>query len=273
MSLSHRKKVAAVARFHEWLLTRLEQNRSIELPAPGPTEVTLLTYFFLPKNLSDEHFLYLEGAIRETWRQCGLLTTVIVTNEITDAMRAFAEPFGRLVELQEEKSLIHGRLNTMSIDCNARLADRFHTRYVLLITEDGFPIRPGIGRYMDGIDFWGSPVGGDNWISRLRAHFFNCHEMLGSFSLRSKRLCRMVQEQWNQQYCKQDFTRDLYEARFCTHTLPLRSYPYRKEIQFPSVHEAALFSFDSTNLRSVKVMPFGFSGVRAFRILEAQFKL
>ena len=271
MSRNRRKRnsehKSGLDRLHDWLLSRLEQNRERQLPALGPTECSLVAYHFRPQETADQSFQYLESAIRETWRHCGLLTTIIVTNEVTDAMRAFAEPFGFRVQLQTEPTLVPNRPETMSMDLNGRLVERFHTPYALLIQEDAFPLRPGLGHFLETYDFYGAPRTSDSWLASFGPRLFNCRLMNGMFSLRTRRLCELVAEQWRMQYADEPFRREFYHDRFCTDTLPRKSFAYRKEVKFPTAHEAAVFCYDSESTYRSPVPPFGFHGAKAFRML------
>ena len=89
-----------------WQLERLDQDRALPLPARGPSEVTLVAYFVPPRDRLEERFPRLECAIREAWRHCGLLRTVLVVDRESEPVRAFAAsiPDG-LVRVQAEPSL------------------------------------------------------------------------------------------------------------------------------------------------------------------------
>ena len=71
----------------EWQRERLLRDRELPVPATGPSEVTLLAYHFRPEAQEEERFPYLECAIRESWRQCGFLHTVVVTHAASPALR------------------------------------------------------------------------------------------------------------------------------------------------------------------------------------------
>lgn len=252
-----------------WQAERLAQDRELPVPAHGPSEVTLLAYHFRPADRSDEYFAYLECAIRETWRRCGFLHTVIVTNQPTEAMKTFAEPFGIQVEIQVEPTLVPGKPETMSMDCNGRLFKRFATPYVLIVQDDAFPIRPGLGAFLDSGDFWGAPMAGTSWWSRFWSRAFNSHAMDGGFSLRRRALCNQVAQEWRLRYADVPFRRAQHaDGVFPTKTLPEKSFSYRHSVTFPLPDHARDFSFDGTGSLKGRVPPFGFRGAHAFKILK-----
>ena len=152
---SERKNATNLLR--EWQRERLERDRELPLPPPGPSEVTLVAYFLPPPSGDAEALSWFECAVRESWRHCGVLRTVLVAPEATDALKAFAAPFGPRVEIQVEPSLVPGRPETAAVDRAARLARRFETRWALVVADDAFPLRPGIGTWIDRWDFAGAP--------------------------------------------------------------------------------------------------------------------
>ena len=62
-------------------------------------DVTVLMYFFWAEDKAAEKWLEFKGAILETWRKCGLLKTVIVTNALCQCLSDFAGVFDN-VEIQ-----------------------------------------------------------------------------------------------------------------------------------------------------------------------------
>ena len=128
----------------DYLSRRLEWHRNNEVPfLQGLSSVTVLTYFFTGSEAeADTSFPHLECAIRETWRHCGLLHTVIVANSRFGCISRFANLYQNHVEIQIEPTLVPGSVESMSADCNGMLYKRFSTKYVLIIQNDGFPLRP-----------------------------------------------------------------------------------------------------------------------------------
>ena len=198
--MSRRKKKNAEKKgadlLREWQRERLLRDRELPVPATGPSEVTLLAYHFRPAEREEELFPYLECAIRESWRQCGFLHTVVVTHAASPALRTFAEPFGIHFEIQEEPSLVPGRPETMGVDMATRLHERFATPLVLVVQDDAFPLRPGLGSFVDDCDFAGAPLLRDHWWTNLLARYTNGHAMDGAFSLRSRAICERSAAEW-----------------------------------------------------------------------------
>ena len=57
------------------------------------SDVTVLMYFFWKEDLAEEKWFEFEGAMLETWRNCGLLKTVIVSNTLHQCLQQFAAKF------------------------------------------------------------------------------------------------------------------------------------------------------------------------------------
>ena len=156
----------------------------------GPSAVTVLAYFFRDAASYDAKFVHLAGAILETWRHCGRMKTVVVTNRIGDALAKFAARYP-WVEVQVEPSLVPGDIDSMSRDCLARLGERFTTDYVLIVQNDGFPMRGGLAEFVaQGYDYIGAPF--VRWISCLDWYPYRYNVGNGGFSLRSRWLCQDV---------------------------------------------------------------------------------
>ena len=251
----------------DWRVDRLERDRELPVPAPGPSEVTLLCYFVKPAAAAAEAFPALECAVRETWRHCGFLRTVFVADRDVPEIRAFAEPFGPWVELQVEPSLDPARPATVHRDANSRLASRFRTPRVLIVREDAFPVRPGLGSFLDDWDFVGAPITGGGLLSSLVHALFNTHVMDGGFSLRSRRLCEAACAEWNARHGAKPWRADWAENLFRTKYLPRVSMAYRSAMRFPVPWEALRFSWNGASQVRGSVPPFGFSGAKAFKWL------
>ena len=59
-----------------------------------------------------------------------------ITRTADPALEAFAAPFGPMVEVQVEPSLVPGRPETVATDLIARLPERFFTPFVLVVREN-----------------------------------------------------------------------------------------------------------------------------------------
>lgn len=263
------ERSSARSALRAWQLERLERDRDFPLPAYGPSEVTLLAYHFFPEAESDAQFPYLECAIRETWRHCGFLRTVIVANARTAALAAFAEPFKGQVEIQVEPSLVPGRKETMYADINARLPERFATPFVLVVESDGFPIRPGLGAFLDKGDYWGAPLSRGSWWRRFLSNRFNVHPMAGGLSLRSRKACELVAAEWKARAEGKPWKREYEDNLFFTKLLPRLSFAFRHAVFFPASRDAVDFAFDAKCPFKVRQLaPFGFHGPASFLLLR-----
>lgn len=93
------------------------------------------------------------------------------------------------VTLQVDSSFTGG-LPRMSIDCVENLHSRFDTKYVLIIQNDGIPIRSGLEEFVGLYDYLGAPWSGHmtyfDWYPYPKYGVGN-----GGFTLRSKRLCEI----------------------------------------------------------------------------------
>ena len=259
---SERKNGADALR--EWQRERLARDRELPVPAPGPSEVSLVAYHVRPAAAADEDFLPLEAAIRESWRHCGFLHTVIVAPAATPALAAFAEPYGTGVEIAVVPSLDPERPETEEEDRIARLPERFATPFALLVSADGFPLRPGLGSFLDHWDFIGAPLVSEGWWGNLVRAFLNTHVMDGGFSLRSRALCERVAEEWK---ARGGSIRKPEDGAFQTRLLPRKSLSYRSSVRLPMAHEANAFSYDAAVPFHGRIPPFGFHGPAAFKWL------
>lgn len=259
---SERKNGADALR--EWQRERLARDRELPVPAPGPSEVSLVAYHVRPAAAADEDFLPLEAAIRESWRHCGFLHTVIVAPALTPALAAFAEPYGIGVEVAVVPSLDPERPETEDVDRIANLHQRFETPFALLVSADGFPLRPGLGSFLDHWDFIGAPLVSEGWWGNLVRAFLNTHVMDGGFSLRSRALCERVAEEWK---ARGGSVRNPEDGPFQTRLLPRKSLSYRSSMRLPMAHEASAFSYDSAVPFHGRIPPFGFHGPASFKWL------
>ena len=235
-------------------------------------EVTALMYFFWREEDAAAKWPSFEGALLETWRNCGRLKTVVVTNRRHRCVTDFAARF-RNVEIQLEERLVPGDINSMSVDCNARLAKRFSTKYVLIVQDDGFPLRPGLEYFVQRCyDFIGSPYCRAKPIPNLLTAILNYCPSNGGFSLRSRRLCELSAEYWRRFYATRDFVvMEMSEDLFYTKTLP-RRFPrfWLSRRQAPSII-AECFSYEGVFPLYSREMPFGFHTAAGFAEVTRRF--
>lgn len=233
-------------------------NKRTEPFALGNPKVTVLAYHFWDETVSDQKFDLLETAILEVYRHCGLMKTVIVTNRTSQRLERFAAERNGWVELQETADLVPGEIFTMSADCNANLSQRFSSEYVLIVQDDGFPLKSGLENFVGKWDFIGAPYVRNQWVKQKIAEHLNCFVMNGGFSLRSHRVCEMAAYYWKKRYSSLPECRAVAEDIFYTQTLPLKEKDYRRAVVFPSFEESIAFSYDALVSHRLDLMPFGF---------------
>ncbi len=264
---------SAIASLRDWQRARLARDRAEPLPPPGPDTVTALAYFFRPPETAERHFPGVECAIRETWRHCGTMKTVLVTQAVTPPLAAFASQFPGLVEVQVEpslKPLPPGDIASMSVDCNARLHTRFSTPWVLIVQDDGFPLRPGLEEFLGRWDYTGAPFLRRNWMTRLTGLWPHRAVGNGGFCLRSRRICEEANVRWPRFSGWRRDHRLLAEDVYYCLTLPLASASYRKSVSFAPLGEALRFSWDALYEEPPDVQPFGFHGAGAFALFRTR---
>ena len=255
----------------------LEKSNALGMAGVGDViprkDVTALMYFFWSEDKAAERWPEFKGAILETWRKCGLLKTVIVTNVLHQCLRDFEGAFDN-VELQEENRLIPGDIVTMSHDCNSRLHERFSTDYVLIIQNDGFPLRTGLDEFVEaGYDFIGAPHCRPLFLPSLLTRLLPYCPSNGGFSLRSRRLCCLAANLWESgRFASKPYVEDVIaEDYFYTKTLPLSSLGnWLRRNQAPSCLSDR-FSYGAAFPLSSAALPFGFHTATAFGILERKF--
>lgn len=208
-------------------------------------KVTILAYTFPLLHQEDVFFARIASAIKRTWKFCGKLNTVLVASHRFQAIEHFVSE-NENVKLQIEASLIPGDIKTMSFDCITKLHERFSTPYVLIIQDDGYPIREGLEEFVGKWDFIGAPSVRDSrrWIMNLLG--FPC--LNGGFSLRSKRICRRAANAWNRwwRFFLKPTSRFFAEDTFYTLTACL-GIGYRIGLKFPCTQTAFSFAYDSLN--------------------------
>ena len=194
----------------------------------------------------------LNKAIAETHKYVGRCHTVIVSDRLDHGLEG-------VDETQLEPSLKDGDINSMSIDMNSRLYTRFKTPYVLIIQNDGYPLRSGIEEFIGKHDFIGAPYVRNIWWKRWISDLFKFRPMNGGFSLRSKRCCELVAKYWNEKYHNLAGSHWGSEDMFVTHFLPRHEAAFRREMRFPSIREALRFSYEEVGAPySIEGRPFGF---------------
>ena len=252
----------------EWQNERLRMIHSGRTDyGKGPDDVTVLAYHFWNEDGYDEAFSRVECAIRETWLHCGSMRTVLVLNMIRPCVERFAAAFSR-VEVQVEPSLTPGRIFSMSADMNGRLHTRFSTPYVLIVQNDGFPLRSGLDDFIGKWDFIGAPYVRPIWWKQLVCRVMNCWVQNGGFSLRSHEICEQAAFYWEKKYSSLGDCVNASEDMFYTQFLPLHERAYRRHFRLAPFQDSISFSYDAiVPVAAPTVLPFGFHGEKAFEKL------
>ena len=222
--------------------------------------VTVLAYHFWKEEGYEAAFAGVQHAIEETWRHCGTLKTVIVVNARQPCVTAFESAHPN-VEVQVEPSLVPGEIHSMSVDCNSKLYTRFTTPYVLIVQNDGYPLRPGLDDFVGRYDFIGAPYVRDSWWKNLVCRMFNCWTQNGGFSLRSRRICEAAAKLWNEKYHALGKCVNSSEDIFYTQFLPLHDRAYRRTFRLATNRESLRFSWDAiVPILPPRELTFGFHG-------------
>ncbi len=222
---------------------RLPELQQMPIPPCRTPDVTLLIYWFPQVSPSGERPIEgCEFALRQSLTVLGRLPTVIVTDRRWDALETLADSLG--ATLQEEPTLRPGDIWSMSLDCIARLHQRFATRHVLIVQSDGFPMRDGLASFL-GYDYVGAPCVTAGWKEQL-ADVLGITVLNGGFSLRSRRLCRAVAWRWEKvwRHLLKVGDKSLSEDIFYTRTLRLWDPWYRLRYRFAPSKVARQFSVE-----------------------------
>lgn len=167
----------------------LPRLRARAVPPCRHPGLTLLIYCFPREGEGFEPF---EFALRQTWDVLGALPTVVVAHRPGVVPEGFAR--AHALDVQIEPSLIPDDVATMSRDCLARLHRRFRTPRLLIVQEDGWPVRDEIDAFLR-YDYVGAPNVHPGWRARL-SDALSLTVLNGGLSLRSRRLCRAAAALW-----------------------------------------------------------------------------
>ena len=207
-------------------------------------DLTILIYTFPRPGEEEASFGRIVESIERTWRLIGRMKTVIVADRAFDQVKVFASANADVVELQIEPTLVPGRIQSMSLDCIKRLYRRFTTPYVLIIQDDGYPLKSNIDDFVGRYDFIGAPIISDGWKRKL-AYAIGLGSFNGGFSLRSRRLCEYASKAFFRFY-RHIFPEDhrhLGEDFYYTTLLKFLPTTWFR-FRFPNEKEAFRFSVD-----------------------------
>ena len=255
--------------WHNWRKTYPQDLSDV---STGSTDVTVITYIYGGYEYIETHFYQIENAIRETWFHFGYLKTIIVTSEITPAMKNFESSFEKWIRIDICSSLVGGDLYAYSRDCIQHLHERFTTPYMLFIHPDGFPLRSGLEDFLGKYDYIGAPwpERKDDWIGKLLLSQENFVGN-GGFSLRSHAICKAAAH-WYKRGFK--FIPDIflmYEDYFFTRVLTKYVPSYRRQFKIASPTDAERFALEQFKTPPT-TFPLGFHSANAFMRLKNFYK-
>lgn len=255
-------KAALEGTLRRFVARRLPELRKRAVPPCRHAGVTLLIYWF-PKAGEDgaRPVGPCEFALRQSWAALGFLPTVIVTDRRWAALEAFARETG--AEIQEEPTLAPGDIWSMTLDCVARLHTRFATRHVLIVQNDGWPLRDELDAFLR-YDCVGAPDVLPGWRETV-ADLLGLTALNGGFTLRSRRLCRAVARRWRVlwRHLLRPGHPWLSEDIFYTRTLRLFDPWYRLRFRFAPARVARRFSvecLEGAHPVPLDARPMGFHG-------------
>lgn len=251
-----------------WQLARLPAKRAAIYASSSFPAVSAVVYHFWSGTQLDTQFPYVESAIFETWRWCGRLKTNLVVNQISPAIAAFAESYSGSVSVHINPKLIPGNVPSMSLDCNMNLYRYFDTEYVLVIQNDGFPLRSGLEEFVGRYDYIGAPFIRNTRLNRTLGFWPYFAVGNGGFSLRTKHICEMASFYWRKRYhwLPTSFRLVREDAFYCF-VLPFFERSFRTGIRFATIEEARHFSYDNLYGETLEALPFGFHGAKTFQEL------
>jgi len=256
--------------FTDWRVSHHNELRNLSFSPSSTKHLTILAYFFWNDERLERDFWTIEFSFRQTFSLLGRLPAVLVTNRETDDMRRLSSELG--VEIQVEPSLTRG-LPSMSLDCISRLHERFATDQVLIIQNDGFPLRDNISDFLGKYDYIGAP-----WPGHCTNYDLFPYPKFGvgngGFSLRSKALCKYVSDCYHRYFRYIPYNWFFTEDVFFCKTLPLLNPGILRKFHYASIAEAIPFSYEfDVPGHPITEMPFGFHSPKGFNALAKRFPI
>lgn len=219
-------------------------------------QVTLLFHSFWPNDYEFNEF-----PILHTWKMLGRLPVVIITDKETGPMIALRDRFADDISIQISPDLKRGDVLSLSRDCLNNLYRYFNTPYCLIIQDDGFPIRSNLDDFIGKWDYVGAPFVRDTPRQYLADILLkNC--LNGGFSLRSRRYCEAVCEEWSKWGREAQKKHGWKEEEDWFYSVFSRKkLSHRLRFKFPWSVEARKFAamdiLGIVDLRKYSHMPFG----------------
>ena len=225
----------------EWQMQNIESLRKESFVDSNIRNITVVAYYFHNAESFDSDFWRTEFALLKTFQTQGILPSVLVTNMKTDALISFCSRFH--IEIQIAKNLVPGKIKTLALDLIENLHSRFTTDYVLIVQDDGFPMRPGLGEFIGKWDYVGAP-----WVRHTS--YWDLYPARycvgnGGFSLRSKRLCETASRVYKRLFSHVPYWAFILgDDMFYCKTLRFWFRNVVRDMKWPSKEEAATFSVE-----------------------------
>ena len=246
----------------EWQKLNIDSLRKESFADSTIHNVTVVAYYFNDEKGFDSGFWRTEFALLKTFHTQGILPTVLVTNLKTDALVSFCDRFH--IEIQIATNLVPGKIKTLALDLVENLHLRFSTDYVLIVQDDGFPMRSGLEEFVGKWDYVGAP-----WVHHNTYYDVYPYKYCvgnGGFSLRSKRLCEiasMVYKKWFKHMPYWWYV--LGDDTFYCKTLRFWFRNAVKGMTWPTLEEAARFSVECNDAFLPAAPPLGFHAIGFLR--------
>lgn len=253
-----------------WQRSRLPAQRARVYPDSTLRSVTVVAYHFWDQPSFDTELDRLEGAIYETWETCGALPTTLVVNRRTPALDRLVGVHDGRISVQPSAGLRSGDLASMSVDCNANLHRYFETEYVLIVQNDGFPLRRGLAGFVGPYDFIGAPFIRPTRRNRWLGLWPRFAVGNGGFSLRSHDFCERAAYYWARRYrhLLPHSGRYAREDAYCCVVLPMLERSFRTSMRIADWAAGRTFAYDALCDAPPGQLPFGFHGEKAFACFQ-----
>jgi len=254
-----------------WREKRLPELRKRDFAPSTCNDVTIIIYHFWADKDTDIKFDETEFSILQTWLWCGKLPVKIITNRRAQRMNVFVQQH-ECVDVIESARLIPGSIFSMSLDMAGYLSRYFQTKYVLIIQNDGFPLKKGLDGFLGNYTYWGAPFIKESLKQSFLEKFVSCSIGNGGFSLRHHDVCVEANRLWFKWEWLLNETRWMTDDAYYCITARFLGWQYRKVITFPSRNQAFMFGYDKlTGVPVPDKLPFGIHGERSFEGLYDKF--
>ena len=252
----------------QWIRSRHEENRDAGGHyRNGRDDVTVVAYCFASQEKMHECVASIEFALRETYRNCGLLKTTIVVNRMTERLEYLKSEFGCGFRVDVDDTLVPGDIVGFSRNMIKTLPDRFDTTYILNVHPDGFPLRRGLDDFVGRWDYIGGPwnITNDDLLTKALLSR-NDGSGNGGFALRTRKICEIGAAAYKRFWKIIPDCYLLYEDIFFTRFLTRWHPGYAKSVSLAPRSEALKFSVSGELMPGeyLNCPPFGFHSAIGF---------